>query len=284
MKLFRIFAVGLILSAVVVATAIAPIGSAASSTPPPPASFSSSFFTIPTFNLSSFNSAVLNYTPIGTSTTGPTFDPPKADVVPNFSGLVVNGPTAIDSDDDGTEDLLIDEDGEIFINNYFAANANPSDGNNEIELIGNDSLILGDYPTLSSITIDNVSTHQVLIMSDQYITMWAPFVKFTTGVGDVDMEIEGDLQVDGTIQTASTIGSHYINRQLGSSTTIATATCDTGHVMTGCSGYAPSTSFKGTIPAVSSCKAYRGTSGNIYAYAHCFDPSGIKDPDTYYYP
>jgi hypothetical protein len=294
MKLFKIFAVGLILSAVVVTTALAPVGSAASAGSTGGAtqyeSFSSQFFTLPSFELSNFNIGNLTYTTPEISTTGPTSNPPEADVVPNFSGLIVEGPTAIDADKDGTDDLIVDENGKIFINNRFEVNGDPNDDTNEeLDLIGNDSLILGEYSAGVFMIIDNLITQQLQIKAYDstgvgYFSVLSPNIKFYYPLGDVDMEIEGDLKVDGTIRTGNAVGTNYINRQYASGATSVTATCDTDHIMTGCSGYGASTSFKGVIPSVTSCTAYRGSSGNIYAYAHCFDPSGIKDPDTYYYP
>jgi hypothetical protein len=286
MKLFRIFAVGLILSAVVVSTALAPIGNAVGQTGSGTVLFSDKLFTLPAFNIANFTILPLDYTDPSTTTTGPSSDPPEADVVPNFSGLVVNGPTAIDSDDDDTDDLIIDKNGKIFINNRLEVDAD-DDGDEELRIIPG-LITLGDFPGGESMAITPILNMVKIVTRDPgFFIVESPSVKFampTNAAGDVDFEIEGDLQVDGKIETASTIGSHYINRQEATSETEAIATCDTGHVMTGCSGRAPSTTFKGTAPDGTSCTAYRGTSGTIYAYAHCFDPSGITDPDTYYYP
>jgi len=123
MELFRIFAVGLILSAVVVATAVAPL----------------------------------------TSAVGPTSDPPNADVIPNFSGLNVSGdvdiqgklknPTTCPPMQICTTDLYIDDNvsinGALKLKPQSSWNmhlegvefkANPSDNliiNGDVEILGN---------------------------------------------------------------------------------------------------------------------------------------------------
>lgn len=270
MKLFRIFAVGLILSAVVVATAVAPISSAASSTPPPNGSFTS-----PNIDVSSFSSAVLNYTSPTTSTTGPTSDPPEADVVPNFSGLVVNGPTAIDGDDDGTEDIIIDEDGEIFINNKFEVDVN-ADGNEELEITPG-LIALGDFPGGMYIAITSVFNMIQFETNDGFFSVKSPFVDFVSGSGaDVKFQIDGDLTVEGLIKSYEAIGSYYVNKDYASGYS-STVSCDTGDLLTGCSGWSYGTGvFKGTYPDGISCISKRSTSGGIWAYANCLDPTGAK--------
>lgn len=280
MKYFKIFAVGLIISAVVIATAIAPVINAAagggSSTTQ--YSFSNKLFALPAFDITGFNKTAVSVTTTSTSTTGPTLDPPDASVTPNFSGLVVEGTTTIDGNDDDVDDLIIDDNGKLFINNRFEVDGD-DDGNPELDVIGNDSLILGEYSAGAAIVIDNQSTTQVLVNAYDssgfaYFSVYAPFVKFF-GPSDIDFEIEGDLEVDGKIQSAEAIGSYYINKKNFSGYNV-TVSCDTDDYLTGCSGYAGSSAFKGSIPDGISCTAYRSSSGTINAYATCFDPVGVK--------
>ena len=277
MKLFRIFAVGILLSAVVVSTALAPIGNAAQQQAE---SFSSKLFSLPNFDITDFTILDLNYTDPSTTTTGPSSDPPEADVVPNFSGLVVNGPTAIDSDDDDTDDLIIDENGKIFINNRLEVDAD-GDGDEEF-LVSPDLMILGEYPGGPYMLVSNF--FMIETEDPGFFTVQSPNVKFampTGASGDVDFEIEGNLQVDGTIQTASTIGTRYINSKFNTGYSV-TVSCDSDHDLTGCSGWSwGSGQFKGTFPDGIACQSKRSTSGGIWAYANCFDPSGITDPGTY---
>lgn len=284
MKLFRIFAVGLILAAVVVSTALAPVGSAASiGTIGTYGSFSDFLFTSPALDFSSATLASPTYTTPSLSATGPTSNPPEADVVPNFSGLVVEGPVAVDPDDDGDNDFLIDEDGEIFINNRFEVNGDPDEDNNaELNLIGKDSLILGKYVTGVGVLIDNILTRQVFIdgyddtLGVGFITLDSPNILMThfTG-GDTDVQIDGDLKVTGKLRSSTSIGSYYIVTNNASAYSTS-ASCDSGDYLTGCSGYASTSAFKGAIPNGLTCTAYRSSSGSITAYAICLDPVGIR--------
>ncbi len=271
MKLFRIFAVGLIISAVVVATAVAPISSAESSTPPP-----NGLFVSPNIDVSSFNSAVLNYTSPATTTTGPTSDPPEADVVPNFSGLVVNGPTAIDGDDDGTEDIIIDEDGEIFINNKFEVDAN-ADGDEELE-INSTFVALGSYPGGAHMLIATAVNMIQIRTNDGYLSVESPYIDFTSGSGaDVKFQIDGDLTVTGSIRSHEAIGSYYRKAYTSLENTVysGSVACKSGDHLIGCSAYAGTdTAIQGTKMTLSTCYGYSVGSKKIRVFAMCFDPDG----------
>lgn len=282
MKHFRIFAVGLILSAVIVSTALAPLGNAAANTQIQ--DFSDRLFIAPSLSFSSFVSITkdLNFSTT-TTTTGPTSNPPEADVVPNFSGLIVEGPVSVDADDDGNDEFVIDEDGEVFVDERFEVNAGGAAGDTfaELDVIGYDSLKLGKYASGVGVVIDNFLTKQVYIDAYDasidlgYFTVESPNILLTHAAGTADVQIEGDLNVTGAINSPNSIGSFYMASQNASAYSVS-ATCDSGDFLTGCSGYASTSAFKGAIPSGRTCTAYRSSSGSITAYAMCHDPAGIK--------
>ncbi|MFC1810674.1 hypothetical protein ACFLZH_04190 [Patescibacteria group bacterium] len=294
MKLFKIFAVGLILSAIVVATAIAPVINAAYDPDPPSSteySFSDKLFTSPIFDSSSISKVGVTLPSFpSTSTTGPTLDPPDANVTPNFSGVVVDGIAIIDGNNDDVDDLIIDENGKIFINNELELDVD-GDGNPEIDVLENGYMFLGDYPAGLAILIAQSANHFHIdayndSVGDGYFIVTSPNVKFESNIGDVDFEIEGNLQVDGAIESADSIGSFY-TRFYDSETSVTSTDvpCFSGDFLTGCSGrnrydYA----IQGTVATTETCSVYNVGSHQLYVYATCFDPDGLHEGILTYDP
>lgn len=107
---------------------------------------------------------------------------------------------------------------------------------------------------------------------------------------DDSLQVTGDVSLGGNLTlgygtagagkiNAKQIGSFY--RRLGSGNSgSASASCDVGSVITGCSGNSNNV-FRGTTttPTGNTCFAY-SNSGDVYARAFCFDPTGATKTST----
>lgn len=251
-------------------------------------------------------------------TTGPTTNPPIGDVTPTFSGVTVTGTADLEGDvtvgetltstsqPTGTSpkalftvqglglvdahildvsSLTVDKQtaGDMIIYDDLTVGPNYREAGHwasPVTTLNGVTRHLTGPITLGAVNLDNNTVLGEVLYIGNFDAWNVPANKRNNG----DVVIQGDLTVgySGTGKIyADQVGSFY--RRMANSSTGGTVnvSCDAGSTITGCSGYSTTNGFKGSIPAwnTSTCWAYT-TSGTVYAYATCFDPTGVITSST----
>lgn len=233
--------------------------------------------------------------------TGPTSDPPTANVTPNFSGLTVTGnidnhtgnlntnnltanggvtagPSTFDSVNsygnvsagynlNAGADLTVEGtttlNGQTNVNGLMYVDAN-NDGFPEIKALDFNIASLGKYSDGVYLVVENLFGSILL--------------KATTGSGTVtiqanDINLNGPANVSGTL-TATRVGSYYQIYRKATSANYTYTSCYSGDFLTSCNGKTTAGSLMYAYPSNNICQVKSTASGTIYARAVCFDPAG----------
>lgn len=204
----------------------------------------------------------------------PCENPPLGEVIPTFSGLIVEGislfkgEVAIDPDNDGNNNFHASDNGKIKINN--------NDESAEMIL---SNFLSSLYINVGTFLVDNSG---LTVFTSPYIIVGTDTLEINSrGADSIDISIDGEIQSDG-------FGSTYVNTKYVSSSRSTSVSCEDGDMLVGCSGYSfdPGSSggLKGANPNTLSgtCYAYDySTSGGIRANAICLDPQGTRTGKYY---